>query len=65
MKYNSILEKLDERICKLEDTQVSMYAVFNRLKDIYIDVIKDGYVSEDIYLDLASFVIYAGLLMEE
>ena len=65
MKYNSILEKLDERICKLEDKQVSMYAVFNRLKDIYIDVIKDGYVSEDIYLDLASFVIYAGLLMEE
>jgi transposase len=65
MKYDSILERLDEQIVSLVNDKVSMYAVFNRLKDTYIDIIKNGYMSNDSYLELAAYVIYAGLLMEE
>lgn len=65
MKYDSILERLDEKIVSLVDDRVSMYAVFNRLKDVYIDIIKSGYMSNESYLELAAYVIYAGFLMEE
>ena len=65
MKYDSILEKLDEKIVSLTRDRISMYAIFNRLKDTYIDIIKNGYISNDSYLELAAYIIYAGFLMEE
>lgn len=61
----SILEKVSERVDTLEKDKVTMYALINNLKDVYFDIIEDGYVSDDTYIDLASFVLYAGFIVED
>ena len=62
---NSVLERLNERIEMLSKETTSTYSIINKLKDVYIGIIKDGQVNDDIYLDLASFVLYVGFLAEE
>ena len=62
---NSILEKLNDKIEALDVNNVTMYSIINNLKYIYVNIIEDGYVTEDAYLNLASYVLYAGFLMEE
>ena len=62
---NSILEKLNDKIEALDVNNVTMYSIINSLKDLYVRIIEDGYVTEDAYLNLASYVLYAGFLMED
>ena len=66
MKLNdSILNRLTERIETLDSENGTMFSVINKLKDMYVDIIKDGYVSSDTYIDLAAIVLYSGFVMED
>lgn len=66
MKLNdSILNRLTERIETLDAENGTMFSVINKLKDMYVDIIKNGYVSDETYLDLAAIVLYSGFVMEE
>ena len=66
MKLNdSILNRLTERIETLDSENGTMFSVINKLKDMYVDIIKDGYVSDETYLDLAAIVLYSGFVMED
>ena len=62
---DSILDKLIERIEDLDAESVTMFSVINKLKDMYIDIIQNGYVSDETYLDLAAVVLYSGFVMED
>lgn len=66
MKLNdSILNRLTERIETLDSENGTMFSVINKLKDMYVDIIKNGYVSDETYLDLAAIVLYSGFVMED
>lgn len=62
---DSILDKLIDRIEDLDAESVTMFSVINKLKDMYIDIIQNGYVSDETYLDLAAVVLYSGFVMED
>ena len=62
---DSILNKLTTRIEEFDMEGVTMFSIINKLKDMYIDIIQDGYVSEETYLDLAAVVLYSGFMMED
>ena len=62
---DSILERLNNEIEALSVNNVTMYSIINNLKDVYVTIVEDGYVSEDTYLKLASYVLYTGFLMED
>lgn len=62
---DSILNKLTERVESMDKENVTMFSVINKLKDMYIDIIQNGYVSESTYLDLAAVVLYTGFVMED
>jgi hypothetical protein len=62
---DSILERLIDRINELDMNSATMYSIINKLKDMYINIIEDGYVSDDTYINLAAFVLYSGFLMED
>lgn len=61
---DSILNKLTERLEFLENENITMFSLINKLKDMYIDIIQNGYVSDETYLDLAAVVLYTGFVME-
>lgn len=63
--HDSILEELGRRVNRLSEDKVTTYTLINELKDTYISIIKNGYVSEDTYLRLASMLLYVGFLVEE
>lgn len=62
---DSILELLNQKVEELDTNETTMYSVLNHLTDIYVGIIRDGYVPNDAYLNLAAYVLYAGFLMEE
>lgn len=62
---DSILELLNQKVEELDTNETTMYSVLNHLTDIYVGIIENGYVSNDAYLNLAAYVLYAGFLMEE
>ena len=62
---DSILNELTERVEMMDKENVTMFSVVNKLKDMYIDIIQNGYVSESTYLDLAAVVLYTGFVMED
>jgi hypothetical protein len=62
---NSVIERLNARIDSLDRLDVSGYALINKLKDLYVNIVKNGIMSEDVYLDVASFVLYAGFILDE
>ena len=62
---DSILNKLTERVELLDAESVTTFSVINKLKDMYIDIIQNGYVSDETYLDLAAVVLYSGFVMED
>lgn len=62
---DSILNELTERVETMDKENVTMFSVINKLKDMYIDIIQNGYVSESTYLDLAAVVLYTGFVVED
>ena len=62
---DSILNELTERVETMDKENVTMFSVINKLKDMYIDIIQNGYVSDETYLDLAAVVLYSGFVMED
>lgn len=63
--HDSILEELRTKTENLSKDKVTTFAILNDMKDIYISIIKDGRVTQDTYLSLASMLLYVGFLMEE
>ena len=62
---DSVLKRLVARIESLDKDNITMFAVLNELKDMYIDLIKKGNVSEDTFIELASYILYFGFVTEE
>lgn len=62
---NSVLEKLTTKLESLEKDSTTMFAVINELKDMYIDLIKKGNVTENTFIDLASYILYFGFMTED
>ena len=62
---DSILNKLATRVEEFDTEGVTMFSVINKLKDMYIDIIQNGYVSDETYLDIAAVVLYSGFVMED
>ena len=63
--HDSILDELRARTEGLSKDKVTTFAIINDLKDVYTSIIKDGRVTRDTYLSLASMLLYVGFLMEE
>ena len=62
---NYIINEINLRLEKLDADQNTTFSIINRLKELYIHIIKNGSIDDNIYLDLVSYIIYVGFMSNE
>ena len=62
---NYIINEINLRLEKLDADQNTTFSIINRLKELYIHIIKNGSIDDNIYLDLVSYIIYVGFMSKE
>ena len=62
---NYIINEINLRLENLDADQNTTFSIINKLKELYIHIIKNGSIDDNIYLDLVSYIIYVGFMSKE